>query len=404
MIYDLANTIFTLGVSGLYFAVWLTTNGAPDWNLAVTNGVAMVVVIVLGPWIGALTDHRGSRRPVLVWGTLVTIGATGLLGTVGVVPSLAFYAVALVGFNLAGVAYDALLPDVAAPGDLGRISGIGVGVGYVGSLIAVAIGAVVDAAGWAPTRVFPLIAASFLLFAIPSFVLIVERPKPAPTDPPPGLTHVLGHLIDSWRRARTVPGVARFLVGRFLYTDAINTLTGGFLAIFAVQELGYSDADVRNLLAVAIVTSILGGLVAARLVDRVGPRRYLHAMLYLWMITMGFAIVIAAAGWTHRVCVVGNVCMPLEAVILGSAGGVGLAGVWAADRPYMAALSPARHYGEFYGLYGTVGRFATLLGPAIWAVVVDVLLLPRTVAMGVLIFGIVAARLVLQRVPEVVGA
>lgn len=392
-------------MSGLYFAVWLTTNGSPDWHLAAANGAAMVVVIVLGPWIGALTDHRGKRMPVLVWGTLVTIGATSLLGSVGLVASLAAFSVALIGFNLAGIAYDALLPDVAAPGDLGRVSGIGVGVGYVGSFIAVLLGVLVESLGWAPTTVFPLIAASFLVFAIPTFLLVVEAPRPVRAGPPPSLRRALAHLVESWGRARRVPGVARFLVGRFLYTDAINTLTGGFLAIFATQELVYSAADVRNLLTASIVASIIGGLVASRLVDRVGARRYLHAMLYLWMVAMSFGILIAVTGWTRPVCWPGSeACMPLEALLLGGLGGVALAGLWAADRPYMAALSPPEFYGEFYGLYGTVGRFATLLGPALWAFVVDVLSLPRTAAMAVLIVALVASRLVLQRVPRVVGA
>lgn len=362
----------------------------------------MAMVIVLGPWIGSVTDHRGRRMPVLVWGTLLTISATALLGTTGLVASLGFYAVALIGFNLAGVAYDALLPDVAPPGKIGRISGIGVGVGYVGSFIAILLGALVDARGWPQTAVFPLIAAAFLLFAIPSFFLVVERPRPPRSGTAPGLRSAVGHLVASWKRARAIPGVARFLVGRFLYTDAINTLTGGFLAIFATQELGYDGADVRNLLAASIVASIIGGIVASRLVDRVGPRRYLHAMLYCWMVAMAFGIVVATIGWTRDVCV-GGWCMPLEALILGSLGGVALAGLWSSDRPYMAALTPPELYGEFYGLYGTVGRFATLLGPAIWAIVVDGFDLPRTVAMGVLIVALVGARWVLAGVPKVAG-
>lgn len=362
----------------------------------------MVIVIVLGPWIGSVTDHRASRVPVLVWGTLVTIAATAGLGTVGIVGSLALFAVALVAFNLAGVAYDALLPDVAAPEDIGRISGIGVGVGYLGSLIAVGLGFLVDGRGWPLERVFPLIAVGFLVFAIPSFILVVERPREPRPGPPPSLGSAVGHLVESWRRARAVPGVARFLVGRFLYTDAVNTLIGGFLTIFAANELGYDADDVNKLLAIAILGSIAGGLVASRLVDRVGPRRYLHAMLYLWMVAMAFGIVVASVGWTRDACV-GSFCVPLEAVVLGTLGGVALAGLWSADRPYMAALTPPDSYGEFFGLYGTVGRASTLVGPALWAIVVDVLDLPRTVAMAVLIVGLVAARIVLARVPRVAG-
>ena len=379
----------------------MTTNGAPDWNLSLAIGIGMVVVIVLGPWVGSVTDH-GRRVPVLVWGTVVTIAATVGLGSVGIAGSLALFSVALIAFNLAGVAYDALLPDVAGPDDIGRISGIGVGIGYLGSLIAVGLGFLVEGRGWPLERVFPLIAAGFLLFAIPSFLLIVERPRQPLPGAPPSLRGAMRHLVDSWRRARAVPGVARFLVGRFLYTDAVNTLIGGFLTIFAANELGYGADDVNKLLAVAIVGSIAGGLVASRLVDRVGPRRYLHAMLYLWMAAMAFGIVVATIGWTRPVCV-GSFCVPLEAVVLGTLGGVALAGLWSADRPYMAALTPPEWYGEFFGLYGTVGRASTLVGPALWAIVVNVLDLPRTVAMGVLILGLVAARIVLARVPRLAG-
>jgi UMF1 family MFS transporter len=379
----------------------LTTNGAPDWNLSLAIGIGMVVVIVLGPWVGSVTDH-GRRVPVLVWGTVVTITATAGLGSVGIAGSLALFSVALIAFNLAGVAYDALLPDVAGPDDIGRISGIGVGIGYLGSLIAVGLGFLVDGRGWPLERVFPLIAAGFLLFAIPSFLLIVERPRQPLPGAPPSLRGAMRHLIDSWRRAKAVPGVARFLVGRFLYTDAVNTLIGGFLTIFAANELGYDADDVNKLLAVAIVGSIAGGLVASRLVDRVGPRRYLHAMLYLWMVAMAFGIAVATIGWTRPVCA-GSFCVPLEAVVLGTLGGVALAGLWSADRPYMAALTPPEWYGEFFGLYGTVGRASTLVGPALWAIVVNVLDLPRTVAMGVLILGLVAARIVLARVPRLAG-
>jgi UMF1 family MFS transporter len=396
--YDLANTIFALGVGSLYFPQWLTDNrsGLPSWltdgetadlALAVAVNLAMVVVIVLGPWIGARSDHRGSRRAYLIPATLLCIVPTSFLATASVPVSLLLFSVALIGFNLGGVVYDAMLPDVSTPETAGKVSGIGVGVGYVGSFIAVLVGAaLLDPFGH--PAVFRAIAGLFLLFALPAFLLVKERPRPSQVGRPPALRDSARRLVDAWRRARTFPGVARFLVGRFFYTDAINTLINGFLTIYVIEELEFSDDEVQALLAVAITAAIAGGVLGGRVVDRIGPRRMLHAVLNGWLVA--FAIGIAAGA---------SDTAPL-AWPLGALGGLCLGATWASDRVYMARISPPAYLGEFYGLYATVGRFASILGPLMWGVIVTVLGLPREVAMGALMVFLLVARFILGGVDD----
>jgi UMF1 family MFS transporter len=397
-VYDLANTIFALGVGSLYFADWLTDNRGdlPRWltggdtaDLALTVAVdaAMIVVIVLGPWIGARSDHRGTRLRYLLPMTIVAVVPTYFLATFGVVPALALYSLALIGFNLGSVVYDALLPDVSTPENVGVVSGIGIAVGYLGSFVAVAVGVVLlDSGGH--EAVFRAIAVLFLLFALPTFFFVRERPRAAEPGPAPSLRSSVRRLAASWGRARSYDGVARFLVGRFLYTDAVNTLIGGYLTIYAKEELGFTASDLQILLTAAITTAIAGGYLGGRLVDLIGPRRLLHAVLYTWMVAMSIGVA-AGVAQAHAL-----------AWPVGGLGGFALGATWAADRVYMQRISPPRHLGEFYGLYATVGRFATFLGPLVWGVAVTVLGLPREVALGALIAFLVAGRLVLQGVDD----
>jgi UMF1 family MFS transporter len=397
-LYDLANTIFALGVGSLYFAAWLTDhvdglpsllrgNGDADLALAVTVDAAMVVVIVLGPWIGALSDHRGPRSRYLIPATLLAVVPTFFLATASPSASLILYAVALVGFNLGVVVYDAMLPDVSTPRNIGRVSGVGIAVGYFGSLLAWAIGKLfLDAHGY--PVVFRVIAVAFLAFALPSFFLVRERPRAASPGRLPPITDSFVRLVAAWRRAGRYPGVVRFLVARFFYTDAVNTLISGFLTIYAIEEMDFSDSQVQDLLVVAIGGSIVGGLLGGRLVDTIGPRRLLHWTLHTWM--LAFVVGIAAGATGSQAL----------AWPLGALGGLALGSTWAADRVYMQRISPPRHLGEFYGLYATVGRFATILGPLLWGLVVGVLGLPREVALVALTVLLVIGRLVLQGVSD----
>jgi UMF1 family MFS transporter len=267
------------------------------------------------------------------------------------------------------------------------VSGNGVGVGYVGSFIGVGIGILsleILEFGYAST--FTMLAVGFLVFALPAFRYITE-PRPAASDrPAPALTSVVGDLARSWRRAAQWPNVIRFLIGRFLYTDAINTLIGGFLTIYAIQEIGLDPSGSRSLLALAIAFAIVGGLGGGRAVERFGSKRVLRWALAGWVAAILTGVAAAVTG------------LVALAWLISAVGGTALGATWASDRVTMLEVSPPQHLGEFYGLYATVGRFATILGPLVWALIVDVLDLGRSAAMLVLASSILAGWFMIGRV------
>ena len=373
IVYDLANTIFALGVVGLYFPEWMTTRDLADSNLAVTQAIAGIIVVFAAPWIGARSDHTGARVPALAVTTVVAIGATATLTRGPVWVTFVALGIALVALNVGSVVYDALLPVVSTPNTRGRVSGIGVGVGYFGSFVGLGIGIVtLDMLGWSHAGTFSALAAAFALFSIPTFLFVRDPVHLPRAGSPPPLRSVVSNLVTSWRKAAEYPDVVRFLIGRFLYTDAINTLIGGFLVIFALEELGLEREGSELLLGVAIVGAILGGIGGGRIVETLGAKRTLRTVLIVWIVTIVAAV---AAAITST---------PGIVVAIGLTGGVALGATWASDRVLMMEVSPPQHLGEFYGLYATVGRFATILGPLLWALVVDVLGLGRSTAMLVL--------------------
>ncbi len=371
IIYDLANTVFALGVIGLYLPDWLVSLDQPDSLLAIVEATAGIIVVFVAPWAGARSDVKGTRIPTLIVTTVVAVVATGFLG-INIPSSVVFLGIALVAVNIGSVVYDALLIDVSTDSNRGLISGRGVGIGYFGSYIGLLIGVVtLDLLGWGYPGTFRTLAFGFLVFALPAFFFIEER-KGHTEDPLPKLIDVPRRLVHSWRLAARYPSVVRFLVGRFFYTDAINTLIGGFLTIFVVQELALDRRFVTGLLAAAITAAIFGGLFAGWFIDRHGPNRVLRWVLLIWIVAIGSGIAAAVTdvSWI--------------AWAIGPLGGIALGATWASDRVVMTRISPPRYIGEFYGLYATVGRFATIFGPLVWAVIVDVGGLSRSVAMGAL--------------------
>ena len=383
MVYDLANTIFALGVVGLYFPAWLTSRGLPDSALSFVEAGAGIVVVFLAPWVGARTDGSGRRVPTLIVTTIAAVALTSLIAAGPDWMTLLALAAALVAFNVGSVVYDTLLPYVSTPLNRGTVSGLGVGVGYVGSAIGLLIGTLaldVWELGFPVT--FRLLAAGFLVFSLPAFLFIHEQPDRRGDRP--SLTDVVSRLIRSWRLAATIPGMVRFLVGRFLYTDAINTLIGGFLAIYAIQELGLDSAATRDLLIVAIAAAIPGSFLSGWAIRRLGALTVLRMTLFAWIVALTAGVL---AGVSENLNL---------AWVIGALGGAALGSTWTADRVVMTDLSPGLHLGEMYGLYATVSRFATIGGPLVWALIVDGIGLPRTVAMGALAVFVAVSLVVLH--------
>ena len=369
VLYDLANTIFSMGVVSAYFSVWVRDEvGAQraDSVYGIITAVSMAIIFVSSPLLGAMTDRARRRMPFLVVSTIVCVFFTALLARFGFYITALFFVIANVAYQAGLQFYDAMLPEVSHERNRGKISGIGVGVGYLGSYIAIGLG--MDFAFGSEDKpfLFLMIAICFLLFALPCFIFVKERGNPHPREvfSMKMLRESTGETIRTIRSGREYPGLVRFLVGRIFYTDPINTVIAIMMlyTINVAEHTGLThdqgEETGKMIMMTAITFAVIGGFVWGWLVDRWGPKRTLNYVLYLWI---GVFLLAAA---------IGILGLPLATLyVVACSAGVALGGIWAADRPYMLRLTPPNRIGEFYGLYGMVGRFSAITGPLIWAIV-----------------------------------
>ncbi|HKS35870.1 MAG TPA: MFS transporter, partial [Verrucomicrobiae bacterium] len=128
VLYDLANTIFSMGVISLYFPLWVreTVGGdRADTVFGIIQSVSMAIIFVASPLAGAMTDRAPRRMPFLMVSTLVCVVLTALLARAGFYFTAILFVLANVAYQAGLQFYDALLPEVSTEANRGKIGGIG---------------------------------------------------------------------------------------------------------------------------------------------------------------------------------------------------------------------------------------------------------------------------------------
>ena len=364
VLYDLANTIFSMGVVSLYFSLYVRDEvgaASADRVYGVITAVSMGIIFIVSPLLGAMTDRARRRMPFLMWSTLICCLCTALIARGPYAISAVLFVVANAAYQAGLQFYDALLPEVTTEENRGRIGGIGVGIGYLGSYVAVGVGLLLGTRD--KPLLFTIIAVVFFVFSIPCFLFVTERGNPNPR-PVFGLSMIresTAQTVATLRGGAQYPGLLRFLFGRVFYTDAINTVIS-YMSLYTVNVAiatgltkAQGEQQAQYIMLSAITFAVLGGFAWGWLVDRIGPKRTLNVVLMLWIATFTLAASI------------GLLSLPIFFLYaVATMAGVALGGIWAADRPYMLRLTPPDRIGEFYGLYGMVGRFSAVTGPLLW--------------------------------------
>ncbi len=397
-LYDFANTIYSYAIVSYAMGLWVIGDdrlgeGPGQLWFGIAFAISMGVNAAVSPILGAASDRLGRRIPFLLFFTIMCVVGTiaiGLIPEGGVELAflgLALFALTNFAFQSALIYYDATLPIVSRIGALGKMSGLGVAVGYLGTIFIATLILILGTG--ASSATFVLAALMFAAFSIPMFAFVHDRPGPSGRVTAGDVLGSWGQLATTLRHARAVPGLLRFLVGRFFYTDPVNTVIV-VMAVFATQAIGFTQAEANIALLSLTVAAVIASFLWGRLVESIGPKRTLMMVLGTWVLGL----------------FIGGIYLSVPTFLLaGVLLGAALGGVWTSDRVFMLRLSPPANVGEFFGLYGLVGKASAITGPLLYGAVVS-LLLPSlgTVAYQVAIFSLLGLMVVgvvlLRGVPE----
>jgi UMF1 family MFS transporter len=336
-------------------------------------------------------------------GVYVVVSVVATFGLAFVPPgqpllAAGLYVVANFAFEGAYVFYNAFLPDLAPPERVGRLSGYGWALGYVGGLLALGLcfplvpkSYTVDAAGAAST-VFLIIAVWYLVFSLPALLWLRDRPSDAAARPDGRgyLRAAFAELLATIRHVASYRAVAFFLAAYFLYNDGITTVIQ-FTGIYTKEVLAFGPRENVVLFLVLNVIAAPGALVFGSLVDRIGGRRTIQLTLVVWVVVVGAAATATSKVGFWPVAV-------LAAIVIGA--------TQASSRALMARLAPRDRMGEFMGFLALSGKASAVMGPMLYGVVADVVGRPgdggrgHRIAIACIGALFVVALVVLRRVDE----
>lgn len=365
--FDFANSGYTTLIVTVAFSIYFTKLVAPGgsadflWGLAIQ--ISNLVVIVMAPPIGAMADDTGRKKLFLAGTYVLCVAGTAALWTV--TPGLAILGVVLfivsnIGFSLGENLASSFLPEISTPANIGRISGFGWGLGYLGGLTCLGLtwpllsgGFVLD--NLASLRAIWLVtAAFFLVAALPTFLFLRERAPRSPARPL--VSYVRGsfsRLATTVRSLRHFAELARFLAIFFVFSCGLSTVIA-FASIYAERTVGFGPGELIGLFMALQISSAGGAFLFGWIQDTIGARRTIQITLALWVLVSAGAALTTTKGMFWAVALFA---------------GLGIGSLQSASRALVGLFSPVGKSGEFFAFWGLAGKGAFALGPIVFGLI-----------------------------------
>ena len=382
--WDWGSAAFNAVMTTFVFTVYLTSAafGGEDQASAVLGGalaIAGLAIALLAPVTGQRSDAGGRRKLWLGVNTAAVALLTGLCFFVFPRPEFLVLGVSLIAlgnvfFEFAGVNYNAMLAQISTPRNIGRVSGIGWGAGYLGGIVALLVvlqlfvqprfewfgASTQDSLNIRLVAVFS--ALWFFVFALPVLFAVPELPRSAQARRL-GIVASYGLLL---RRIKAIyatsPHTIYFLLASAVFRDGLAAVFT-FGGIIAAGTFGFELSEVIFFAIFGNVVAAVGAVIGGFLDDRIGPKAVIVGSL-VGLLVAGTAILILGNGdyalfglaWS------GNTTFWVFGLFLCLFVGP----AQSSSRAYLARLAPDGQSGELFGLYATTGRAVSFLAPALF--------------------------------------
>ncbi len=390
--YDFANSSFTTVIVTVVYSVYFKSvivgkEGIGDslWGLSVS--LSMLIVALISPILGAIADYTRSKKKFLFVFCYTSVLFTGLLYFVhagAVMWGMLIFMIANIGYEGGNVFYNAFLPEITTKKNLGKVSGLGWGIGYIGGLSALLLSYLFIETN--VPLVFPLIAVFFGIFAIPIFVFLKESKTKKQSQNINYIKVGYERIKNTFHRIKDLKELSRFLISFFIYNDGIKTVIV-FAAIYGAQRFGMTGSQLIIYFVLANITSFIGSIIFGFIVDRIGAKRTISITLLIWI-----AVVVWAFFCNNVTQFYG----------VGLLAGIAIGSCQSASRSLFSLLTPEDKHAEFFGFYAVSGKAAAIIGPLLYGLLVLILHSQRLAILSIALF-FVAGFFVLQTVNEEKG-
>ncbi|MDO3408260.1 MFS transporter [Saccharibacillus sp. CPCC 101409] len=379
-LYDFANTIFSSNIVTIFFPLYLREALGGDARMdqlastfiSYANALSGLLLVLFTPLLGVWMDRTGRKKAFLIPFAFASIACTFLMGFAAYSPVgapvsglglplsvllvLVFFTAAKFFYNSGQLFYDNMLPDLASGPDVPLVSGFGVAVGYVGTLMGLVVYVV---AGGDYPLAFVLTAALYLLFTLPIVLFYREKPAvPAPgTNAKASFWSGYREIYRTFREAKKYRAIFTFMIAYFFFNDAVATAIA-MMSVYATAVMGFSTGQFILLYLVATVWAIIGSFAFGYINRRIGSKNA-SALVAFVLIA---ALVLAASAFTDAVFWIAA-CLY----------GVAMGSLWVTSRTMIVELSPPEKRGQFFGLFAFSGKLSSVVGPLVYGTVTWVL-------------------------------
>lgn len=357
-LFDFGNSSYAIIIVAFVFAVYfkeVISSGQSIGDLYWSFGIniSMIISAILNPVCGAIADYKSNKKKFLLFFTLLCIVSTSLMYFTGegtILFAIILFIISNIGFQTGLTFYEAFITEITEPPNYNKVSALGYSVGYIGSLVSVAL---VFPLKDNPNALFVVCAVFFLIFSLPLFLFLKEQKIEKEKLQTGYVKYGFGKVINTLKNINKYRNLKNYLISYLLYIDAVNTIIF-FAGNYASSTLKFSTTELAVFFLIVQITAMIGSFLFGYIGDKIGILKSIFINLIMW------SLLTLAVFFTND---------KISFYIIGGFAGTFLGSTQSLSRALMATLTPKESKTEFFGFYGLFDKTSTLLGPLTFGLV-----------------------------------